>query len=626
MVESWKFSVITAFIKQYMLVYAHRYVRQRSNGAAVARATIVDRVGNQVANRDAPATLRFLRSGALVFVALVTGWLLPGCGNVSFVDAPFAPRDIDLLYSTQEDVTAIRWRLRATEPDPEVRYELIDAMGKWQPVDLGASVYQGGVTRCGDKKGGLCGQMVVRGRYRPPVDAPTPLRSRNPTYDISPGDEPALHDYAQTLTLKTYFSRDNVGLVTTIGDVIGGDPTFRFPRPLEGATWERRGVCIPGFFPADAHFATVTGLKDAWAAPAPLSADGFYCAAVRPVMTSGDRGADIQLEVDTVPEVVNGDHDYTVPTEKTPFSYQIVLDLSIPVDDLCHGAIQAIQALVAKNLGKYSGLRTLPVVDLSTTDPETHQPGIPCRQSPLRAIDASALAQQVKTTAAAWTEQHQRYFLLYFNNLRAPLPDTLTSSLNDFMQTLTTPAPPGDFQAELWPFGPMEMMASYGGWGSQTTDWSSATDPLFEAQLAQYASASLPLVSEIQDPGKPVAILENGQPEMLDGGYLRLCEISITPLQGTGLQLVTQGRDGVVLLPHANQYQIQASSPPAYLLTVPPVWAVSSVGFTPHHSHIRYEVCTRYCTHPFTSESGVPVTTGWIGNPLCVGPPNGGKG
>src|SRR4029077_19154433 len=127
-----------------------------------------------------------------------------------------------------------------------------------------------------------------------------------------------------------------------------------------------------------------------------------------------------------------------------------------------------------------SALRALPTIDLSTTDPETHQPGIPCRQSPLRALDASEMAQQVKTSAASWDEKHQRYFLLYFNNLRVPLPDPLTRSLGEFMDTLAHPAPPGEFVAQLWPFGPMEMVQSFSGWGNQVTPWSTATDPDFE--------------------------------------------------------------------------------------------------------------------------------------------------
>ena len=98
---------------------------------------------------------------------------------------------------------------------------------------------------------------------------------------------------------------------------------------------------------------------------------------------------------------------------------------------------------------------------------------------------------------------------------------------------------------------------------------------------------------------------------LFSGGSLQ--HAVITPLQGAGLQMVTLGSDGPVSLPPATEYRIQGDNPPAYLLSVPAVWAVPSPGFMPHQSHIDYEVCTRYCDHSFTSESGVPVTAGWLG-------------
>ena len=187
----------------------------------------------------------------------------------------------------------------------------------------------------------------------------------------------------------------------TISDKIGGDSTYRFPRPYQGAIWERRGVCVPGFHPADTHFDAVQASQRTWTGPDPLSAEGRYCAAVRGVMTTGDPGIDDPVAVDTLPETVSQDYLYTVPTELTPFSYRIVLDLSIPVADRCPEAVQTIQDTVATMLRKYTEVRTLPVIDLSAgPDPETGGPGMPCRQSPVRSLDAAAVAQEVKLAAS----------------------------------------------------------------------------------------------------------------------------------------------------------------------------------------------------------------------------------
>ena len=55
-----------------------------------------------------------------------------------------------------------------------------------------------------------------------------------------------------------------------------------------------------------------------------------------------DPGFDESVPVDTQPDVVSGNHLYTAPTEITPFSYKIVLDLSIPVPDRCQETMDLI--------------------------------------------------------------------------------------------------------------------------------------------------------------------------------------------------------------------------------------------------------------------------------------------
>jgi len=565
-----------------------------------------------------------LRRGGLRFLRFALGLLCAtsACGNVTFVPAPFAPRKIELVYSQQEDITAVRWRMNASQADPAVTYEFADENGGWQSVDFAASLYPGGVGPCGSG-GGICAQMVLPGHYQPPVDS-APVRSLNPTYGVSPGDLGTEEIYPQTLTISSHFTRDNQSVAVAIKDVIGGDSVYVFPRPLQRGVWNRRGLCVPGFYPADQPFDPVGALSESWPSPAPLSDTGLYCVGVRTEPSNGAVGTDDQIAIDTVPEVVDADLDppYTVPTEKTPFTYQIVLDLSIPADGRCPEAVQEIQANVASVLGNASELRALPLIDLSAgIDPETGMPGTPCRQSPYRSLDAAGVAQQVKLAAASWPEQHQRYYMLYFNNLRAALPSSLTQSFNDFTQTILTPRPPGDFQAFLWPWGPTEMTSSYDGWNMSPEIWSAADDPGFIGQLGDYANKNLPLISEIQDPTQPIALLSADDAKKYDGGSLRLCTISITPLDGGGLQMVQHDADGSVnVLPMASQYPVKASDPPSFRLEVPPVWAAWEFpGWKAHRAEIHYEICTRYCDHVFTAESGNQVLSGWLDSPFCIG-------
>jgi hypothetical protein len=299
--------------------------------------------------------------------------------------------------------------------------------------------------------------------------------------------------------------------------------------------------------------------------------------------------------------------------------------------------VNTIQTNIATVFGKRGPTRMLPTIDLTTgIDPQTGMPGTPCRQSPYRALDAAGVSQQVKLAAASWPEQHQRYYLIYFNNLKAALPQSLTQSFDDFTQTIMTPPPPGDFQAYLWGWGPSTMISSYPPWAPPPPPapplpppfpppqaWDTADDPTFLKELTDYATTQLPLISEIQDPNQPVSLLSSADAQQYDGGFIRLCTVSITPpVNGTPLEMVGHDADGAVtILPAAAQYLVKKDDPPAYLMNLPPVWAVPDVGFTAHSSEIHYEICTRYCDHPFVAQSGSTVTSGWMDSPYCLGPP-----
>src|SRR5262245_56891132 len=118
--------------------------------------------GFSCANRKAPTAKRI--GGAGLWAALLTWGLGAGCGDVRFVDSPFAPRQIAITYSKQEDVTLVRWRIGSGDPGPDLRFELLDESGAWRPVDFAKSVFAGGLAPCGDGRGS-CAQLVLAGTY-----------------------------------------------------------------------------------------------------------------------------------------------------------------------------------------------------------------------------------------------------------------------------------------------------------------------------------------------------------------------------------------------------------------------------------------------------------------------------
>ena len=104
---------------------------------------------------------------ASVCRALVLLALAAGCGELHFIPSPYTPQDVELIYSSQEHITVMRWRVSATAPLEDNRFEMLGPNG-YQTIDFSQSVFEGGVTACADKRGGSCAQYVVRGEYTRP--------------------------------------------------------------------------------------------------------------------------------------------------------------------------------------------------------------------------------------------------------------------------------------------------------------------------------------------------------------------------------------------------------------------------------------------------------------------------
>ena len=121
--------------------------------------------------------------GALVLLALTAG-----CGELHFVPSPYTPQDVELIYSSQEDITVIRWRLSSTAPLDDNRFEMLGPNG-YQTIDFSQSVFEGGVTACTDKRGGSCAQYIVRGEYGVP-DGARPVQAVHDLYGVLPGLPP----------------------------------------------------------------------------------------------------------------------------------------------------------------------------------------------------------------------------------------------------------------------------------------------------------------------------------------------------------------------------------------------------------------------------------------------------
>ncbi len=545
---------------------------------------------------------------------LISGPVLASasCGPLLFVPSPFTPQKVELVYSAQEDITLVRWRISSPNPAADgLSFEILDQSGQYQPLDFSRSVFAGGGASCADGNG-ACFQYVVRGAYTVPQGRP-PVRAVHAGDGTLPGGQPTSRTVDRSLTVDSFFHTGNDAVYVNIEDTVASDGPYVFARSYERTMWATKGLCLSGSPPDGVGFSPLDE-TDGFPPPQPLTDDGIYCVGVRPLPADAGAAALAQARVATQPQLVTVDLTYTPPVETSPIIYQIVLDLQIPVASRCATTMQAIESQVDATMNGVG----VPVVKLPTmnlaVDPEG-SPGSSCAQPQSRSLPAEAMAQAVKQTVLKFPQHHQQFYFLYFNNLAAPLPPSLTSSLQDLFADLTKD-PPADLQLKSWLFNPGLAGATGPKWWMSTA-WLSAgdpDDPTLSQALTSYAQSTLPYTSQIYDDSVPVPYFTADQVAMFDGKTFKVCTQSPSADAIVGMTDLEWLGAGAI-------WPINAANPPGFLAKLTGSMAirvnVPAPSFFPVSIYAELQVCTRYCAdHPYVAQNGTGVLS-WATSASC---------
>ena len=72
------------------------------------------------------------------------------CSFVEFEPSPYAPRNLEAIYSEQEDLTFIFWQIDESADVEKVSFEYFDPnVELWKPIDLGRAIYPASPYACG---------------------------------------------------------------------------------------------------------------------------------------------------------------------------------------------------------------------------------------------------------------------------------------------------------------------------------------------------------------------------------------------------------------------------------------------------------------------------------------------
>jgi hypothetical protein len=546
------------------------------------------------------------RCGALAVPLLIAAsWACLGCGEVHFVPSPFTPQNVELIYSTQEDISIVRWRISSTAPLGDLDFQILEDTG-YQHVDFSRSVYPGGGSICADGVGS-CFQYVRRGSY-PVASRPNPIRAVHSVYGTLPGGRAIAQTVPQTIGVVSFFHTNNDLVYVNIADAVASADPYVFPRSYERTMWPTSGLCVSdspdtvSFSPLDA-----TGGFP----PAPLTDSGIYCVAIRPIPADTGKSAIAQTRVETVPEVTTVDQTYVPTVEQSPVIYQIVLDLEIPLADRCATALTTIESLVDKYMSSVSvPVRKLPTMNLAT-NPNATGGAVNCAQTSGRTLPASDMAEAVKQVVATFPQTHQQFHFFYFNNLNSPLPTTLTDSLTALFDALASPPAPYDLATLSWLFNPGLAAATGPTWWMSQPPWEAADDPSFEPTLAAYVQQTLPYESQSHDPSSPVPLLSPADAAQDDGDLFKICYSS-----PGALAAYTAPPEQLFGGP---SWPVVGSDPPGYLVNLPTQISVPATSFVEAIADIDFQICSRYCVdHPYLSTSGTGASS-WASSPACAG-------
>ncbi len=121
---------------------------------------------------------------------ILTLFFLQACSNVSFEISPYAPRDVSIVYSAQEDMTFLFWQLGPTIDPSKVEFHLYFNQ-EWQQINLNQSPFPASPRKCNKQKN-ICYQYQISGKFLFDLSQNIPIRSYHQ-------DEGIYHSYSTAI-------------------------------------------------------------------------------------------------------------------------------------------------------------------------------------------------------------------------------------------------------------------------------------------------------------------------------------------------------------------------------------------------------------------------------------------
>jgi len=503
-----------------------------------------------------------------------------GCAFVEFEPAPYAPRELTIVYSIQEDLTFLGWQLERNADADAVTFELADEDGVMRPIDLAAAPFPAPPRPCGRA---TCFQYQVPGHFVPPADLPL-LRATHPRFGEFASAEGTLIEVAETFSIDPIAVERNARADPRRFDWFAEE---RIPLVRDYGWRLVAGECeAPSAQPELAAMEGLVALPEGWAAPscfeaAPLRADAPGVLAQAPLVESAETRLAVRQR-------------YDAPSYPHATLYGVLFDLAVADPTRC----AQVRDTLFDTISAAIGARDASAVVLGAFEPDdapdcaARPPALyPVARMLALAQDAALATDGPKTIlwiAVSNRAEPSAAFDAAWAELLAGSASIEPSPVYDWLITSGASAPRDGATAQWFtPYRPIE-------------------DPTLLDDIDTVAGLAAPFRTLDHDLDTTIA-LELGA--LSRPQYGRICQA--VP------ELATLEVGGA---PAFDTFAWPPRDAPLYTVDLGVQFGVPSALYVPRSSEVLFEVCWRFCDGPFRGANGADHES-WLESTECAGHP-----
>lgn len=532
---------------------------------------------------------------------LVSIYALIACSFVEFEPSPYTPRRLDVVYSIQEDLTFLTWRVRESADLDLVRFEYWDPnLETWNAMNLNASPYPSAPYECG--KGDICLQFQVKGHLvwpePAPVDTPPPIRSLHEdggifgpiefrqrvvdiTFNIDPiainqnlRFDPRRYDwFAQAgVPLKRSYEWKPILSTAGLGEEDATEHVLsRCERRNESQIWFKL---------------TENLLPENWL-------DQGRCLTVRPQSTRvGFTPTEVTAPLPPSARLAHRGLQYQ-PTTLTPPAYLVTLtDLRVRSDYRCQLLKNELLTSLRTGFRRFPSATRVDLGDYQPVTPIEEEPLSGCNQDPDRRYPFVQMLENIKLAVNPLAPEPISLIVAYLNNSDDPLPAHLEVELSQFFSEL-------EQLSHVMVFGMAITGTVYpsGPW-RHFIPWRATEVSSFEEQIKTLTKQIFPFRTMDFIPAETSISLPS---PLVDASPLsfRLC--SLSPDQ---FLWVDSSASDQLYMDRYGLYEWGTDRDPELYVDLPIQDRVQDRDYYKQRVSVDYEVCTRFCDYPFRTQSG----------------------